>query len=61
MMGVSPVDARGLTLWEFLALRTKWNARHRSPDDQEKVEPPSAETVRMAQAELFALGIAGSA
>jgi hypothetical protein len=62
MMGVPPSDARTLTIWEFLAMRAKWNARHRRPDDDgERVEPPSAEQVRMSQADLYALGIAGSA
>jgi hypothetical protein len=40
-------------------MRTKWNARHRSPD--EPGAPPSVEQVRASQRELFNLGIAGTA
>lgn len=62
MMGVPPDQARRLSLWEFLAIRTKWNARHRTPGDAaDKVEAPSVETVRMSQADLIERGIAGNA
>lgn len=56
MMGVPPSDARRLTIWEFTAMRTVWNARHRSGD--EPVTPPSADFVRERQSELYDLGIA---
>lgn len=40
MMGVSVADARGLSLWEYEALLTEWNARHPSDDDDDEVEAP---------------------
>jgi hypothetical protein len=60
MMNLGKADADRLTLYEFTAMRTIWNDRHK-PDDPEgePVEPPSAEAVKAAQAELYELGIAG--
>jgi hypothetical protein len=63
MGGIPPSEAKRLTYWEFTAMRHEWNERHKSPADRENeaVEPPTLETVRAAQAELYELGIAGKA
>lgn len=62
-MGIGPREADRLTYWQYTALRHEWNERHKTPDAEggEPVEPPTVETVRAAQAELFELGIAGRA
>jgi hypothetical protein len=60
MMGVPPDQAKRLTYWEFTAMRATWNERHKSPDANEAVEPPSEDFVRAAQAELAELGISGT-
>lgn len=61
MGGIPPSEALKLDLWDYTALRTIWNDRHRPADgdDGEPVEPPTEEYVRQAQAELYELGIAG--
>lgn len=42
-------------------MRQIWNKRHERPDADDELEPPTAEQVRAAQAELYELGIAGKA
>lgn len=63
MMGIPPSDAKRLTIWEFTAMRTVWNRRHKQDgdDDGEGVELPSEEFVRARQEELAAQGITGPA
>lgn len=60
MGGIQPSEAKRLSYWEFTAMRHEWDLRHDRADD-DKVEPPSVEHVRAAQAELYELGIAGKA
>lgn len=61
MMGLGPSEAKRLTYWEFTALRHEWNERHKGEDDKgAPVEPPSVDFVKERQAELAALGIAGT-
>jgi hypothetical protein len=64
MGGIQPSEADRLTMWQYTAMRTLWNRRHKSGTDEEsddRVEAPDAEFVRQRQAELLLLGIAGSA
>lgn len=64
MGGVPPSEADRLTMWQYTAMRTLWNRRHKSGNDDEgdeRVEAPDADFVRQRQAELLLLGIAGSA
>lgn len=60
MGGIQPSEAKRLTYWEFTALRYEWNDRHKAPDEQDGVTPPTVEFVRARQAELHALGISGT-
>lgn len=58
-MGIPPDQAKRLTVWEFTAMRSVWNARHKRPDDDdEPLDLPTEEFVRQRQAEIAALGIA---
>lgn len=41
MMGFSPLDGKKLTYWEYTALLTEWNERHKTDDD--KVTAPDAD------------------
>lgn len=61
MGGIAPSEALKLDLWDYTALRSIWNDRHRRADDDDgdPVEPPNEDYVRAAQAELYELGIAG--
>lgn len=62
--GIQPSEADQLTIWQFTAMRTLWNRRHKSAtegDDGEPVERPAEDFVRQRQEELRQLGIAGSA
>ena len=61
MGGIPPSETLKLSLYDYTALRTIWNARHERPDgdDGEPVDPPDEDYVRAAQAELYELGIAG--
>ena len=60
-MNIPPRDAERLTLWEFTAMRTVWNKRHKatSEGDDGPVEIADVDFVRARQEELVALGIAG--
>lgn len=61
--GIQPSEADKLTIWQFTAMRTLWNRRHKSDtndDDGEPVKRPDADFVRQRQEELRQLGIAGS-
>lgn len=60
MGGIGPTEAGKLTYWQFTAMRAVWNGRQDKDGDGEAVEPPSAEFVRQAQAELDELGITGT-
>lgn len=39
-MGFGPTDARNLTYWEYTAMLTVWNERHKADD---KPEAPDAD------------------
>lgn len=59
--GIQPSEADRLTVWQYTAMRTLWNRRHKSDtngDDGEAVKAPEVEFVRQRQAELRLLGIA---
>lgn len=61
-MGIGHEEAKRLTWWEFTALRHEWDLRHKVDDPAgAPVPPPDVETVRAAQADLYASGIAGAA
>lgn len=63
--GIQPSEADRLTLWQFTAMRTLWNRRHKAAseegDDGEPITRPDVEFVKQRQEELRLLGIAGSA
>ena len=62
--GIQPSEADQLTIWQFTAMRTLWNRRHKTDkdgDDGEPVKRPEVDFVRQRQDELRQLGIAGSA
>lgn len=52
MMGVPPDQADRLPYWKFTALRSEWNDRHETDDEDTPAELPSEEYVRERQAEL---------
>lgn len=61
--GVQPSEADNLTIWQFTAMRTLWNRRHKPDNDGDDGEPitrPDADFVKQRQEELRLLGIAGS-
>lgn len=61
MMGFGPFEAGRLTYWQYTAMRHVWNTRHDSTDDSGgDIELPSVDFVKQKQAELVALGIAGT-
>lgn len=46
MMGFGPTEARQLTYWEFTAMLTVWNERHRDPSAMDESEMPDFETMK---------------
>ena len=42
-MGISPREARDLTLWEYEATLVQWNIQHDTDDP--KVDPPTIDEV----------------
>lgn len=60
MMNMGPADAERLTYWQFTAMRHIWNERHKSADDDDDIEPPDLDFVKMRHEALIDAGIAGT-
>jgi hypothetical protein len=57
MMGVSQEEAKRLSYWEYQALLWNWNERHRTGDEDDDIEAPSAEFVEHRRILLEERGI----
>lgn len=53
MMGMTMADARDCSYWEYTAVLSTWNERHKSDDDNEPVDAPDFETFQRAQAAIM--------
>ena len=49
-MGFGPTDARNLTYWEYTAMLTEWNERHKA---EGSVEPPDFEAFQRHKARIM--------
>lgn len=55
MMGISPTEAKGLTLYEYQALLDNWQKAHAT--GEEAPEPPTIEETEDRRRQLEARGV----